>query len=253
LGHSKQLSIKFESLRNTNHRTAVLHFMKPNRIILIRHGESEGNLDRNTYAEKQDYKLLLTPLGEEQADEAGKKLKSIIGHERILFYLSPLWRTRMTFEHVAKHFDKEQYRWKEDPRLREQEWGHFRDLKANIQIDDERNKFGTFYYRIKDGESCADVYDRVSDFMHSLYRDFEKHYFPENAVIVTHGMTLRLFLMRWFHWTVEEFETLRNPKNAEIIVMELEPQNGKYKLITELKRKNIKDEDEYQWSIIGKP
>jgi broad specificity phosphatase PhoE len=253
LGHSKQLSIKFESLRNTNHRTAVLHFMKPNRIILIRHGESEGNLDRNTYAEKQDYKLLLTPLGEEQADEAGKKLKSIIGHERILFYLSPLWRTRMTFEHVAKHFDKEQYRWKEDPMLREQEWGHFRDLKANIQIDDERNKFGTFYYRIKDGESCADVYDRVSDFMHSLYRDFEKHYFPENAVIVTHGMTLRLFLMRWFHWTVEEFETLRNPKNAEIIVMELEPQNGKYKLITELKRKNIKDEDEYQWSIIGKP
>lgn len=226
--------------------------MKPNRIILIRHGESEGNLDRNTYAEKQDYRLLLTPLGEEQADEAGKKLRSIIGHERILFYISPLWRTRMTFEHLAKHFDKEQYRWKEDPRLREQEWGHFRDLKANIQIDDERNKFGTFYYRIKDGESCADVYDRVSDFMHSLYRDFEKPHFPENAVIVTHGMTLRLFLMRWFHWTVEEFETLRNPKNAEIVVMELEPQNGKYKLVSELKRKNIKDEDEYQWSIIGK-
>jgi broad specificity phosphatase PhoE len=226
--------------------------MKPHRIILVRHGESEGNLDRNTYAEKQDYKLLLTPAGEKQAAEAGKKLKEIIGNERTLFYISPLWRTRMTFEYLAKDFDREMYRWKEDPRLREQEWGHFRDLKANIQIDAERNKFGTFYYRIKDGESCADVYDRVSDFMHSLYRDFEKPYFPQNVVIVTHGMTLRLFLMRWFHWTVEEFETLRNPRNAEIIVMEQEALTGKYKLVTELKRKNIKPEDEYQWSIIGK-
>lgn len=226
--------------------------MKPHRIILVRHGESEGNLDRNTYAQKQDYKLLLTPLGEQQADEAGKKLKAIIGNENMMYYVSPLWRTRMTFEHIAKHFDKAQYRWKEDPRLREQEWGHFRDLKANIQIDDERNKFGTFYYRIKDGESCADVYDRVSDFMHSMYRDFEKASFPKNAVIISHGMTIRLFLMRWFHWTVEEFETLRNPKNAEIIVMEQDELTGKYKLVTELKRKNIRPDDEYKWSIIGR-
>src|SRR5574343_10261 len=220
--------------------------MRPHRIILVRHGESEGNFDRNTYAQKQDYKLLLTPLGEQQADEAGKKLQALIGDERILFYVSPLWRTRMTFEHIAKHFDKSQYRWKEDPRLREQEWGHFRDLKANIQIDDERNKFGTFYYRIKDGESCADVYDRVSDFMHSMYRDFEKPKFPQNAVIVSHGMTVRLFLMRWFHWTVEEFETLRNPKNAEIIIMEQDELTGKYKLVSELKRKNIRPDDEYK-------
>lgn len=226
--------------------------MRPHRIILVRHGESEGNFDRNTYAQKQDYKLLLTPLGEQQADEAGKKLQALIGDERILFYVSPLWRTRMTFEHIAKHFDKSQYRWKEDPRLREQEWGHFRDLKANIQIDDERNKFGTFYYRIKDGESCADVYDRVSDFMHSMYRDFEKPKFPQNAVIVSHGMTVRLFLMRWFHWTVEEFETLRNPKNAEIIIMEQDELTGKYKLVTELKRKNIRPDDEYKWHIIGR-
>jgi broad specificity phosphatase PhoE len=226
--------------------------MKPKRIILVRHGESEGNLDRNTYAVKQDFKLLLTSLGEHQADEAGRSLRHLIGDESIMFYLSPLWRTRLTFEHIAKHFPKEQYRWKEDPRLREQEWGHFRDLKANIQIDDERNRFGTFYYRIKDGESCADVYDRVSDFMHTLYRDFEKSYFPENVIIVTHGMTMRIFLMRWFHWTVEEFETLRNPRNAEIVIMERNDATNKYRLVTELKRKKTNPDDQYQWRIIGR-
>jgi broad specificity phosphatase PhoE len=224
--------------------------MKPKRIILIRHGESEGNLDRNTYASKQDYKLLLTPLGVQQAEEAGTQLKNIVGDERVIFYVSPLWRTRMTFEHVARHLERSKYRWREDPRLREQEWGHFRDLKANIQIDDERNKFGTFYYRIKDGESCADVYDRMSDFMHSLYRSFDKDNFEENVVIVTHGMTLRMFLMRWYHWTVEEFETLRNPKNCEIIQMQLNTASNKYDLVSDLKRRKLPESDIYKWTII---
>ena len=224
--------------------------MKPKRIFLIRHGESEGNTDRNTYASKQDYKLLLTPLGIQQAQEAGRQLQHMVGDEKLMFYVSPMWRTRSTFEQVAAAFKPEQFTWKEDPRLREQEWGHFRDLKANIDIDSERNKFGTFYYRIKDGESCADVYDRVSDFMHSLYRDFAKQRYAENVVIVTHGMTLRMFLMRWFRWTVEEFESLRNPKNGEIVEMNLNPGTNKYEIVSELKKRKLPPEDQYQWQII---
>lgn len=227
--------------------------MKPKRIILVRHGESEGNIDRNTYAVKPDFKLLLTSDGKEQASAAGLQIKKWVGDESVLFYVSPLWRTRMTFEYIAQHFDSAVLKWKEDPRLREQEWGHFRDLKANIQIDDERNRFGTFYYRIKDGESCADVYDRVSDFMHSMYRDFEKTTFPPNVVLVTHGMTMRLFLMRWFRWTVEEFETMRNPKNGDVVVMQYNDAIKRYQLVTELKRKKNPEEDQYPWSILDKP
>ncbi len=224
--------------------------MKPQRIILIRHGESEGNIDLSSYESKPDFKLLLTENGKVQASEAGKQLREIIGDQKVLFYVSPMWRTRMTFEYIAQHFDKEKIQWKEDPRMREQEWGHFRDLKANIQIDDERNKFGTFYYRIKDGESCADVYDRVSDFMHSLYRDFDKPTYAPNVVLISHGMTIRLFLMRWFRWTVEEFETLRNPKNGDVIIMELDEASNRYKLVTELKRKKVPPDDRYPWTLL---
>ncbi len=226
--------------------------MRPRRIILIRHGESEGNFDRNTYAEKQDYKLLLTDDGRQQAHDAGHELKALVGSERIMFYVSPMWRTRMTFEHIVQPFDLDYIQWREDPRLREQEWGHFRDLKANIQIDVERNHFGTFYYRIKDGESCADVYDRVSDFLHSLYRDFEKEEYPENVVIISHGMTIRLFLMRWFHWTVEEFEALRNPRNCEFIVMERNNRN-RYEIVSELRTKHLKPENVYHWKMLKPP
>jgi len=41
-----------------------------------------------------------------------------------------------------------------------------------------------------------------------------------NLVIVSHGLTLRVFLMRWYKWTVEQFEQLNNLGNGKIIVME---------------------------------
>jgi broad specificity phosphatase PhoE len=77
----------------------------------------------------------------------------------------------------------------------------------------------------------------MSTFLETLFRDFEKPEYAQNVLIVTHGFALRLFLMRWFHWSVEEFENLRNPKNCQVIVMEQES-GGRYKLVTELvKRK----------------
>lgn len=42
-----------------------------------------------------------------------------------------------------------------------------------------------------------------------------------NLVIVTHGLASRVFLMKWFKWTVEQFEYLNNPGNAEFRVMQL--------------------------------
>ena len=41
-----------------------------------------------------------------------------------------------------------------------------------------------------------------------------------NLVVVTHGLTLRLFLMRYFHLSVGQFEQSFNPGNAELVVME---------------------------------
>ncbi len=210
--------------------------MKPSRIILIRHGESLGNIDRAVYEHIPDYKLTLTDKGKEQARSCGKQLKEIVKDESCFFYVSPLWRTRQTFEHIAKAFDKELISKQEQPRIREQEWGHLKDLAECDRIDKERDAYGVFYYRIPDGESAADVYDRVSDFFGTLHRDFEKKDFPQNCIIISHGMTIRLFLMRWFHWSVEEFEMLKNPKNCSITILEKNA-NNKYELITKPDKK----------------
>ena len=72
--------------------------MRPIRIILIRHGESEGNTDKGKYENVPDFALNLTPEGIEQAREAGGKIKDIIGRETVYVYLSPYYRTRQTYQ-----------------------------------------------------------------------------------------------------------------------------------------------------------
>jgi broad specificity phosphatase PhoE len=211
--------------------------MKPNRIILIRHGESEGNVDREQYGKTPDFSLNLTNKGIDQARKAGAEIKNIIRSETLGVYISPFYRTRQTYKYLRENFEENIVNQSEDPRIREQEWGHLRPLEENEGIKIERNEYSTFYYRIPDGESGADVFDRVSTFLETLHRDFRKPDFPDNALIVSHGMTLRLFLMRWYHWTVEEFENIRNPKNCQIVVMEKQ-RDVKYELITKLKTRN---------------
>ena len=52
----------------------------------------------------------------------------------------------------------------------------------------------------------ADVYDRMTIFEDHLVRDINAGRFSKNTslVLVTHGLALRIFLMRWFHWTVDQ-------------------------------------------------
>ena len=213
--------------------------MRPNRILLIRHGESEGNIDKNQYQFVPDYALILTPKGIEQAQQAGREIKEIIGSESLYVYLSPYFRTRQTFQHLKTGLEDNIAKIIEDPRIRELDWGHLRHPDDNEEIIKQRDDFSTFYYRIPDGESGADVYDRVTTFLETLYRDFNKPDYPQNTLIVTHGLTLRLFLMRWFHWTVEEFENLRNPRNCQIVVMR-KRSDDKYELTTKLEKRDDK-------------
>ena len=212
--------------------------MKPNRIILIRHGESEGNLDKDKYRTVPDYALNLTSKGIKQAQKAGNEIKQIIGQESIYAYVSPYFRTRQTLQYLKDGISRNIAKVIEDPRIREMDWGHLRHPDENDEISKRRDEYSTFYYRVLDGESGADVFDRVSTFLETMYRDFRKSNYPQNALIVTHGLTLRLFLMRWFHWTVEDFENLLNPLNCQIVVMQ-KSSDGKYELITKLKTRNL--------------
>jgi len=196
------------------------------RIILVRHAQSESNVDEYARKTIPDHKIALTDLGHQQAEAAGNQIKQIVGDERVAIYVSPFLRTRQTTAGIVKPLQPYQIeRLREDPELREQEWGNFYEEEQMAHIVRQRINHGIFFYRLPDGESGADVYSRSALFLDTLHRDFAKDYFPENVIIVTHGLTLRLLLMRWLHWTVEEFENTKNPANAQFFEMQLNKDN----------------------------
>ena len=110
-----------------------------------------------------------------------------------------------------------------------------------------RDSYGHFYYRFSEGESCADVFDRMSDFMGTLFRDFKKKDFPRNAIIVSHGMAIRCFIMRFFHASVEEFESWANPKNCFYLLLE-RGEDEKYKLTTPMRLHKVRHTYQFDWS-----
>ncbi|MGW6278183.1 phosphoglycerate mutase family protein [Kribbella sp. NPDC055071] len=200
---------------------------RPNRIVMLRHGESEANVDKTIYERIPDHAVPLTPRGYEQSAEVGKKLREVFENQSVRVYVSPYLRTLQTLDALGLDDLIEMPR--EEPRLREQDWANLQDT-ADIEAQEKlRDSFGHFYYRFTHGESGADVYDRVSSLLETMHRDFEQPDSPQNVLLVSHGLTMRLFCMRWFHWSVRFFETLRNPGNAETRIL-LRQSDFRYKL-----------------------
>ena len=50
----------------------------PKRIILIRHGESQGNIDETAYQNTPDWQIRLTEKGRAQAEQTGKILREML-------------------------------------------------------------------------------------------------------------------------------------------------------------------------------
>ncbi|KAL7486731.1 hypothetical protein ACHAW6_012331 [Cyclotella cf. meneghiniana] len=233
---------------------------RPHRIILLRHGESQGNVDQNAYVTTADWRIPITDVGKRQAQEAARQLRDKIGEQdaKALFYFSPYLRTKQTLDEILPYFDEDEILGiMEEPRIRcrlvlvslfveivkhiflflfwlisphflsssEQQIGNFQNVQQVLDAKSERSKFGRFFYRFPSGEAGLDVYNRVSSFIPTLVRDCiqysrEGHDLDNmNIVIVTHGLALRLFLMRWFQFSVHDFEESYNPDNCQLITM----------------------------------
>ena len=213
------------------------------RILLVRHGQSLGNVDPTVHAEMADHAIPLSPTGEKQAQEAGLRIarffESIYGcqhfpqlnpRERphVRLWTSPYQRTRQTARAIVEHADG----WIRDTRehvlLCEQQFGLFDgipDEELPERFPTEAAYYqkavefeGRFWARMPLGESRFDVATRVHQAFGSFQRDRQEGI--EDLVVVCHGVTLRAFTMMWCHLTPEWFEAEPNPGNCAIRLIE---------------------------------
>ncbi|CAA6669834.1 unnamed protein product [Spirodela intermedia] len=186
------------------------------------------------YTRVPDPRISLTAKGWEDAEACGRRIHELILSDgaddwKVYFYVSPYKRTLETLRGIGKAFEHERIAGvREEPRLREQDFGNFQDREKMRAEKAIRLRYGRFFYRFPNGESAADVYDRITGFRETLRADIDIGRFQPpsertpnmNLVIVSHGLTLRVFLMRWYKWTVEQFEGLSNLGNGGMMVMQ---------------------------------
>jgi len=247
-------------------RTTQLAWEKlPDRIVLLRHGQSEGNVDHLLYTSKGDSRLELTKKGIEQAKQAGKRLRSITPPDaNIIVCTSPFERTTQTLLAVyAGGFGGPEQdlvqRVHVDPQIREQEFGNFQDPGLTQKVRVEEVRVGRFYYRRPNAESSADVFDRVTQFWDKLFGDFsgngmltrdEVKY--DICLVVTHGLTIRLMLMCLFEWSVETFGTVWNLGNCEHIVLQKNMELNKYEFcVTESHPPRVPWATRHAWIVLA--
>jgi broad specificity phosphatase PhoE len=219
----------------------------PEAIFLVRHAESLGNTRMSEYATTPDYDVQLSPNGWQQAVNAGVGLRDTLerrhgaGNYRIFFALSPYCRTRQTFVAMRQAFDERSFAGlEEDINLREQEFS------GGLQTDrirrdlEERLRYGRFFFRFPQGESTADVYVRQCLFEDQLLRSLRSGRLSEasHVVIIGHGISLRVLLMRLLGWTVESFLQVHNPPNATPLEIEKISEASFLRLSSKLDRRS---------------
>ena len=189
-------------------------------IKLIRHDTSTLNTGELSPEEVVERSVPLSALAT-KAHAVGENLGADYLRGALL-YQSPYLRTRQTMARILEGagIKPGEVRIFEDPRLCEVDHGYSRvDAQREMQA-----LHGSFYYRFKDGESPNDCFNRLCTFLDSMNRQVKrmKRDTPPrkpNVVIVSHGLTITCFVMRFLHLTVEQFESMNDPDNCDVITL----------------------------------
>jgi broad specificity phosphatase PhoE len=194
-------------------------------LILVRHGESEGNVAaaeaNRTRADRvpvpaRDADVVLSPTGIEQAEALGRHLGAWPEEELPhAVWVSPYRRARQTADIAVEAAGLElEPRW--DERLRDRELGILDALtgrgvrRLHPDEADRRRWLGKFYYRPPGGESWADVALRLR----SLLADLDREEDGRRVLLVTHDAVITLF--RYVCERIEEEPLLEGARGNPI-------------------------------------
>ncbi|HRH50641.1 MAG TPA: 2,3-bisphosphoglycerate-dependent phosphoglycerate mutase [Panacibacter sp.] len=161
-------------------------------LTIIRHGQSVFNLE-NRFTGNLD--VALSPLGEAEALQAGKKIKKIIYD---IAYTSMLKRAQETLQIILEEIEQTTIPVVKNAALDERMYGSLQGLNkaetaakyGDAQVEIWRRSYDV---RPPGGESLEDTYNRTVPYYKSEIEPKLKS--RENVLVVAHGNSLRALMM----------------------------------------------------------
>lgn len=182
-------------------------------LVLIRHGESQWNLE-NRFTGWVD--VPLTPKGEQEARDAGKKLK---GFRFDCAFTSVLVRAKETLRLVLEEIGQMTIPIEENKALNERMYGELQGLNKT----ETAQKYGDHQVKIwrrsfdvppPGGESLKDTAERVLPYYENRIRPALLA--DKTVLVVAHGNSLRSLVMQLEHLSKEAVLELNIPTGAPL-------------------------------------
>lgn len=213
----------------------------PDRLWIVRHGESAGNVARDRAQEAQSHSIdydtrdadvPLSCLGERQSDALGRWFAALPEDERPdVFLCSPYVRARQTMQRVLQQCDVDCDCVVFDERLREREFGIFDGLTrygVEHRFPDQARALtliGKFYHRPPGGESWCDVILRLRSVIDTITREYR----GDRVLIVAHQVTVlcfRYLFERMSEAQILEIDRQKDVANCAITAYRFDPSCG---------------------------
>jgi len=209
----------------------------PTRLVLVRHGQSQYNEERElvnrgilkTYTKKikgmRNADIPLSSKGKTQARQTGKFLKKKYKYFDLIF-VSPFRRARDTAKIIAERFP--QARFIIEERVREKEFGITDGLtpyelaKLFPYEFSRKQKEKKYYYRPIGGESYPDINLRLWAFLSSVVREYPRM----NILVVSHSAVMlgfRKILEKLEEKTLLKIDKEDELRNCAIISYKYDP------------------------------
>lgn len=190
-------------------------------ILIIRHGQSEGNLHQ-VFCGQTD--VALTDLGRKQAEVTAEYLKDrkIDG-----FYSSPLSRAYETALAAAKLHGKTVTKIEALAEVHGGAWENLSFCEIKEQYPEELRVWNEAIglSRCPGGESPADVQERV----YPAFEALAKENGGKTICVAAHGMVIRVFAAKIMGISMEELDSLPWAPNASVTAVEYE--NGVFRVV----------------------
>lgn len=216
----------------------------PNRLWIVRHGQSAGNVARDA-AEAAGLPLIdistrdvdtpLSPLGERQARSLGHWFGSLPAEAQPTVVLSSpyvrAWQTAQILMDAA-YLQEGGLDAVKDERLREKEFGILDRLtrlgihQKYPELGEQRAHVGKFYFRPPGGESWCDVILRLRQVLETLTREHCR----ENVLIVGHQVIVSCFrylIERMDEQTILDIDRQADVPNCGVTYYEFDPKAGR--------------------------
>jgi len=191
-------------------------------LILVRHGQSEGNAAHaksrrgddsdfsGDFLNRHGSRWRLTDKGREQAKMASEWIRNNIGEKFFRYYVSEYNRAVET----AALLNLPEAQWFVDFYLRERDWGLMEtatdhNLKTRFAEDLRRRKIDSFYWTPPGGESLAQLCRRLDRVIGTLHRECA----DKKVIMVCHGEVMWAMRVRLERMTQDRFQELDSSKD----------------------------------------